>query len=146
MSYTEELLEKANEVIPRVTLEDFNNDQNSKLMIDVRQHEELVASGSIKGSIHIPKGVIEFKLNNNDEVSFDTSIYVFCAVGVRSAIAGYNLKNTNNTTITLQRDEYKCNVCNKILKKTSKYNHLKSKKHINNLNLFIQSRNNNIVD
>ena len=33
MSYTEELLEKANEVIPRVTLEDFNNDQNSKLMI-----------------------------------------------------------------------------------------------------------------
>ena len=31
-------------------------------------------------------------LNNNDEVSFDTSIYVFCAVGVRSAIAGYNLK------------------------------------------------------
>ena len=91
MSYTEELLEKANEVIPRVTLEDFNNDQNSKLMIDVRQHEELVASGSIKGSIHIPKGVIEFKLNNNDEVSFDTSIYVFCAVGVRSAIAGYNL-------------------------------------------------------
>ena len=92
MSYTEELLEKANEVIPRVTLEDFNNDQNSKLMIDVRQHEELEASGSIKGSIHIPKGVIEFKLNNNDEVSLDTSIYVFCAVGVRSAIAGYNLK------------------------------------------------------
>ena len=36
MSYTEELLEKANEVIPRVTLDDFNNDQNSKLMIDVR--------------------------------------------------------------------------------------------------------------
>ena len=92
MSYTDELLEKANEVIPRVTLEDFNNDQNSKLMIDVRQHEELVASGSIKGSIHIPKGVIEFKLNNNDEVTFETSIYVFCAVGVRSAIAGYNLK------------------------------------------------------
>ena len=56
MSYTEELLEKANEVIPRVTLEDFNNDQNSKLMIDVRQHEELLASGSIKGSIHIQKG------------------------------------------------------------------------------------------
>ena len=45
MSYTEELLEKANEVIPRVTLDDFNNDQNSKLMIDVRQHEELLASG-----------------------------------------------------------------------------------------------------
>ena len=48
-------------------------------MIDVRQHEELQASGTIKGSMHIPKGVAEFRLNNNDEISFDTSIYVFCA-------------------------------------------------------------------
>ena len=92
MSYSEKLLAKANEVIPRVTFEDFNNDSFPKLMIDVRQHEELKASGTIQGSIHIPKGVIEFRLNNNDEISFDTSVYVFCAVGVRSAIAGYNLK------------------------------------------------------
>ena len=92
MSYTEELLAKANEVIPRVTLDDFHNDLNVKVMIDVRQHDELQASGSIKGSMHIPKGVIEFRLNNNDEISFDTSVYVFCAVGIRSAIAGYNLK------------------------------------------------------
>ena len=92
MTYTEELLSKADAVIPRVTLEDFNNDSNSKVMIDVRQHEELQASGTVGEAIHIPKGVIEFRLNNNDEISFDTSVYVFCAVGVRSAIAGYNLK------------------------------------------------------
>ena len=92
MTYTEELLSKADAVIPRVTLKDFNNDSNSKVMIDVRQHEELQASGTVEGAIHIPKGVIEFRLNNNDEISFDTSVYVFCAVGVRSAIAGYNLK------------------------------------------------------
>ena len=92
MTYTEELLSKADAVIPRVTLEDFNNDSNSKVMIDVRQHEELQASGTVGGAIHIPKGVIEFRLNNNDEISFDTSVYVFCAVGVRSAITGYNLK------------------------------------------------------
>ena len=92
MSYTQELLLKADEVIPRVTLADFRNDLNAKIMIDVRQIEELQASGSVKGSINIPKGVIEFRLNNNDEVSFETSIYVYCAVGVRSAIAGYNLK------------------------------------------------------
>ena len=92
MTYTEELLSKADEVIPRVTLDDFKNDTNAKVMIDVRQHEELQASGTVKGSMHIPKGVVEFRLNNNDEISFDTSVYVFCAVGVRSAIAGYNLK------------------------------------------------------
>ena len=92
MNYTEELLLKADEVIPRVTLEDFENDSNSKVMIDVRQYEELQASGTVLGSLHIPKGVIEFRLNSNDEISFDTSVYVFCAVGVRSAIAGHNLK------------------------------------------------------
>ena len=92
MNYTEELLLKADEVIPRVTLEDFENDSNSKVMIDVRQYEELQASGTVQGSLHIPKGVIEFRLNNNDEISFDTSVYVFCAVGIRSAIAGHNLK------------------------------------------------------
>ena len=77
---------------PKNSFADFNNDSNPKVMIDVRQHDELIASGTVEGSIHIPKGVIEFRLNNNDEISFDTSIYVFCAVGVRSAIAGYNLK------------------------------------------------------
>jgi rhodanese-related sulfurtransferase len=92
MSYTEELLTKADEVIPRVTFKDYKNDINEKIMIDVRQFEELQASGTIQGSIHVPKGVIEFRLNNNDDISFDTSVYVFCAVGVRSAIAGYNLK------------------------------------------------------
>ena len=92
MSYTEELLTKADEIIPRVTFEDYKNDLNEKIMIDVRQFEELQASGTVQESIHVPKGVIEFRLNNNDDISFDTSVYVFCAVGVRSAIAGYNLK------------------------------------------------------
>ena len=41
MTYTEELLLKADEVIPRVTLKDFNDDTNAKVMIDVRQHDEL---------------------------------------------------------------------------------------------------------
>ena len=45
MSYTQELLLKADEVIPRVTLADFRNDLNAKIMIDVRQIEELQASG-----------------------------------------------------------------------------------------------------
>ena len=44
MSYTEELLTKADEVIPRVTFEDYKNDINEKIMIDVRQFDELQAS------------------------------------------------------------------------------------------------------
>ena len=32
-----------------------------------------------------------------DSISFDTSVYVFCAVGIRSAIAAYNLKQVGYT-------------------------------------------------
>jgi hypothetical protein len=39
MSYTEKLLAKADEIIPRVTLIAFLDDPNKKVMIDVRQHE-----------------------------------------------------------------------------------------------------------
>ena len=92
MNYTEHELSKADEVIPRVTLATFNNDQNHKVMVDVRQLEELEALGTIKTSLHIPKGVIEFRLNSNEDINFDTSIYVFCAIGVRSALAGHSLK------------------------------------------------------
>ena len=92
MTYTEEQLALANEQIPRVDLNEYNNDKNTKVMVDVRQLEELEASGTIKGSMHIPKGVIEFRVNSNEDIDFETSIYVFCAIGVRSALAGYNLK------------------------------------------------------
>ena len=70
----------------------YKNDNNRKIMVDVRQLEELQASGTVKGALHIPKGVIEFRMNNNKDVNEDTSIYVFCAIGIRSALAGYNLK------------------------------------------------------
>jgi len=92
MSYTEQELTKADEVIPRVSLTNYKNDNNRKIMVDVRQLEELQASGTVKGALHIPKGVIEFRMNNNKDVNEDTSIYVFCAIGIRSALAGYNLK------------------------------------------------------
>ena len=92
MTYTQEQLAIADEHIPRVNLKEFYNDTTSKVMIDVRQLEELEASGTIKDALHMPKGVIEFRANSSEDIDFDTSIYVFCAVGVRSALAGYNLK------------------------------------------------------
>ena len=71
MSYTEELLLKADEVIPRLTLEDFNNDSNPKVMIDVRQYEELQASGTGQEQLHIPRGVLGYRWNTNDVCATD---------------------------------------------------------------------------
>ena len=77
MTYTEEQLALANEQIPRVDLNEYKNDKNTKVMVDVRQLEELEASGTIKGAMHIPKGVIEFRVNNNEDIDLETSIMYF---------------------------------------------------------------------
>jgi len=99
MNYTEQELAKAEEVVPRATLEEYNNDTNQKIMIDVRQSEELEGSGSIHSALNIPKGVIEFQINSKEDVNEGTSIYVFCAAGVRSALAGYNLTKIGYTNV-----------------------------------------------
>ena len=99
----------------------------------------------------LSKSIYEF--NNNFRISTNNVISHLDRINKKLItdnrnlkIENDNLKNTNNTTITLQRDEYKCIVCNKILKKTSKYAHNKSKKHINNQNRSNQNRSNNFVD
>ena len=91
MNYTEQELAKAEQLVPRTTFNDFNNNLNKKVMIDVRQSEELEASGSIQDALNIPKGVIEFQLSNHEEIDQETCVYLFCAVGIRSALAGFNL-------------------------------------------------------
>ncbi|KRO33655.1 MAG: hypothetical protein ABS21_02225 [SAR86 cluster bacterium BACL1 MAG-121105-bin34] len=99
MNYTEQELAKAEQLVPRTTFNDFNNNLNKKVMIDVRQSEELEASGSIQDALNIPKGVIEFQLSNHEEIDQETCVYLFCAAGVRSALAGLNLTKIGYTKV-----------------------------------------------
>mgnify|MGYP005729779515 FL=1 len=55
-------------------------------------------SGLIKNAIHIPRGLIEFKLspdlpNNPFNIDKDTNILVYCAGGFRSALAAKTLSD-----------------------------------------------------
>ena len=94
------LLEIANKQIKRLTFaESMDIIRNSKfVIIDVREESEVYNQGLIKNAIHIPRGLIEFKLspdspNNPINIDEDTNILVYCAGGFRSALAAKTLSD-----------------------------------------------------
>ena len=94
----EDLLNEANELIPRISFEETVNkiDNEDSIIIDVREESEVFNQGIIKGAIHIPRGLLEFKLvlnspNNALKINENTNILVYCAGGFRSALAAKTL-------------------------------------------------------
>jgi sulfur-carrier protein adenylyltransferase/sulfurtransferase len=59
-------------------------------LLDVREGEE-VAQGAIAGSVHVPRGHLEFQVEGRIPVK-DEPLVVYCAGGVRSAFAAATLE------------------------------------------------------
>ena len=94
----EDLLNEANELIPRLSYEEtikkINNEDS--IIIDVREESEVFNQGIIKDAIHIPRGLLEFKLHLNSpdnpfKINENTNLLVYCAGGFRSALAAKTL-------------------------------------------------------
>ena len=94
----EALLIEANELVKRLSynesLELINNTET--VIIDVREESEVFNLGLIKNAVHIPRGLIEFKLSPNSQnnpvlINDNTNILVYCAGGYRSALAAKTL-------------------------------------------------------
>jgi len=95
-----DLLAAANAQVPRVSPDDALRmvaDQNA-VILDVRDLPELQASGKIPGSIHIPRGMLEFRADaetpyHDANLSKDRPIILHCVSGGRAALAGQTLMN-----------------------------------------------------
>ena len=94
----EALLEIANKEIKRLDFTESLNliKKTESVIIDVREESEVLNQGLIKDAIHIPRGLIEFKLspnsiNNPANINADTNLLVYCAGGYRSALAAKTL-------------------------------------------------------
>ena len=67
-------------------------DKNCNL-IDVRESNELENTGSVEGASHIPRGMLEVYLDpnspifQNGQIDKNKEFVLFCAGGVRSALA-----------------------------------------------------------
>ena len=92
----ESILKEANKEIQRLSFDESMNFIRNKhtLILDVREESEVHASGVIKNAIHIPRGLIEFKLSDiSSAIEGETNILVYCAGGYRSALAAKTLKD-----------------------------------------------------
>ena len=94
----EELLIEANDLVKRLSYDEsvdlISNTQT--VIIDVREESEVYNLGIIKNAVHIPRGLIEFKLSPNSPnnpvlIEDNTNILVYCAGGYRSALAAKSL-------------------------------------------------------
>lgn len=68
------------------------------LLIDLRSHDERVRHGVVPGSLHIPRSVLEWRLDpdcgfhNPCACGLDRVVVVFCADGYSSSLAAANLR------------------------------------------------------
>jgi len=74
------------------------SNENKCSLIDIREKGELDKSGRVENSYHIPRGMLEFWLDpespyfKNGKLDMEKEIVLFCAGGLRSALAAKSLK------------------------------------------------------
>jgi len=72
---------------------------NNCNLIDIREAQELEKTGSVENSLHISRGMLEIFLDPNsaffqqNKLDQDKEMVLFCAGGVRSALAVKTLQN-----------------------------------------------------
>ena len=92
-----EALKEIKTITPEQALKLSNEDKCT--LIDIREKGELDKTGRIEKSNHIPRGMLEFWLDpdgpyfKSGKIDMNKEIVLFCAGGLRSALAAKSLKD-----------------------------------------------------
>jgi MFS family permease len=95
---TDLLAEAQRRIAPRLEPTDaFEAAREGAVLVDLRSQDERVREGIIPGSIHIPRSVLEWRLDPdsgyaNPHVRLDQRVIVFCAHGFSSSFAAATLR------------------------------------------------------
>ena len=98
-----EALKEIKTITPNEALEKLKN--NNCNLIDIRDVRELERLGRIENSLHIPRGMLEFWMDPDSQyfkdgkIDMNKEIVLFCAGGLRSALATKTLKNMGFTNV-----------------------------------------------
>jgi rhodanese-related sulfurtransferase len=92
MITTAELVSKAKSKIREVTPQDVGKQLSKVMIVDVREPHEY-AAGHIPGAINIPRGLLEFQIDQHPSLNDrNTEIVLQCQGGGRSALATMSLQ------------------------------------------------------
>ena len=97
---SQDLVDLAKKEITSISANDAKNlnEIGEITLIDIRDIRELWNEGTIKNSIHVPRGMLEFWLDpessyyKEKKIGEIKKIGLFCALGMRSALATKSLK------------------------------------------------------
>ena len=95
------LVSEAMQEIKTINADDAHKmvENNECNLIDIREARELEKTGSVENSVHISRGMLEIFLDPNsvyfqkEKLDKNKEMVLFCAGGVRSALAVKTLKN-----------------------------------------------------
>ena len=95
------LVSEAMQEIKTINADDAHKmvEDNEFNLIDIREARELEKTGSVENSVHISRGMLEIFLDPNSvyfqkgKLDQNKEMVLFCAGGVRSALAVKALKN-----------------------------------------------------
>ncbi|MFD2164218.1 rhodanese-like domain-containing protein [Paradesertivirga mongoliensis] len=94
-----DLVKDAKQSIENLSPEEVDEElsNNDITLIDIRESEELKQNGRIAGSVHAPRGMLEFYADSTlpyhkQEFDKNKRLILHCASGGRSALAAATLK------------------------------------------------------
>ena len=94
-----DLVKEAKQAIENLSHDQVNEElsRGDVVLIDIRESEELKQHGRIEGSVHAPRGMLEFYADpslpyHKPEFDKNKRIILHCASGGRSALAVETLK------------------------------------------------------
>lgn len=93
-----DLVKEAKQQVENLTPQQVNEEisKSGATLIDLRESEELKQNGKIPGSVHAPRGMLEFYADpslpyHKPEFDREKRIILHCASGGRSALAAQTL-------------------------------------------------------
>ncbi len=89
-----ELVEEANDIVTMIPAADAAKlvGMDGVTFVDLREPEEIAASGKVAGAVHVPRGLLEFKADpssplHDPALDENAELILYCGTGGRSALA-----------------------------------------------------------
>lgn len=99
------MIEEANAVVPRLApAEVHDRVAQGAVLLDVRDPQEVAATGKIAGAAVVSRGTLEFRADpenpsRHPALRPDAVVLVYCGGGSRAALAGRTLKELGFTNV-----------------------------------------------
>jgi rhodanese-related sulfurtransferase len=100
MKTVQQMIAEANAAVPGISPDEAKGlvGRSDVVFLDVREPNEVAASGKVPGALAIPRGLVEFRADPTSpmhDAAFDRAktVVAYCASGGRSALVGKVLKD-----------------------------------------------------